>query len=142
MWLSARGRWWGLLGSKSGFAWAPSAWTHRDPGLQTSLVTGLSLHLPVEEDKFSSAASDGTFPLLPTPFPPCIGVRGTTSPGWWISCLTLLSWMIWGIIQKVRHFRCLFSRNDFLRNIFCSAVEMSSVLKGDCSTIELIRTEM
>lgn len=47
-------------------------------------------------------ARDGTG-LLCRSSPPSVGLHWAFSPVWWISCLILLSWMIWGIIPKVRY---------------------------------------
>lgn len=45
--------------------------------------------------------SQGRDGLLRGSPPSSVGVHRDSSPVWWISCSTLLSWMIWGIIQKV-----------------------------------------
>lgn len=94
----------GWQGSKRRFAWAPSPWTHRGPGLQTSLVEDLCFLSTSRWRNTSLLLSQRRDVLLRGSSPPCVGVRGAASPGWWISCLMLLSWMIWGIIPKVSHF--------------------------------------
>lgn len=52
---------------------------------------GIQVYHPARDGTVSSAA-----PLLHLS-----ACTGLISPVWWISCSILLSWMIWGIIQKV-----------------------------------------
>lgn len=80
---------------------APSP--HRGPG--PADVTGrgslFSLHLSRWRNT-SLSSSQGRDGLLCRSSPPsCRASRRALSPVWWISCSMLLSWMIWGIIQKV-----------------------------------------
>lgn len=82
---------------------APSPWTNSGPGLQTSLVDDLCF-LPTSRWRNTSfSSSQGRDGLLCRSSPPSVGLHWAISPVWWISCSILLSWMIWGIIQKVSY---------------------------------------
>lgn len=80
---------------------APSCRTHRGPGLQTSLVEDLCFLSTSRWRNTSLSPSQGRDGLFCRSSPPSIGLHWVISPVWWISCSILLSWMIWGIIQKV-----------------------------------------
>lgn len=65
----------------------------------TAPVSLLSLHLSVQEYKF--IPQQGRDGLLCGSSASSVDAHRAPSPVCWTSCSTLLSWMIWGIIQKV-----------------------------------------
>lgn len=91
------------VGVQEEICMAPSLWTHRSPGLQTSLVEDLCFLSTSRWRNTSLSSSQGRDGLLSRSSPPSIGLHWAISPVWWISCSILLSWMIWGIIQKVSY---------------------------------------